>query len=210
MSKENLKIIYRQFIVFPFKEFGVVERKDGKSKEFNDSNGYRIIKDSKGNWHPVSHIIYAAGCRINCGRVRSYVEMKNFTISYKDKNKVNCNFDNLICKLKKITSEEIKIKLEKFTNRYKWNGPDYIWRQIIKNKSNKTCEVCGVQKSLSMLHAHHLYSYSEYPQYRIDPQNGVCLCKNCHINLFHKLYGLTTTPEQFYEFKINYRMGKYD
>ena len=91
------------------------------------------------------------------------------------------------------------------TGRYSQTGPDAIWRNIVKSRADNSCEVCGKRQSPRSLHAHHLYSYAEYPQYRTDPSFGVCLCKTCHIDLFHFQYGAITTPEQFYEFKENYK-----
>ncbi len=101
MIKKDLKVFYRKFVVYPFKDFGYVERKDNKTHEFIDSHGYRMIKDTKSIWRPVCHIVYAAGCSVVYGDCKSYNYMKNVTISYKDGNKLNCNFENLICKIKK-------------------------------------------------------------------------------------------------------------
>lgn len=101
MFKEDYYKIYRQFVVYPFKTNGEVKRLDNKSHEFVEK-GYRIIKDSKGKKHPVSHIIYAVGISLNNkGYCISFHNMKNYTISYKNGNKLDCHFNNLICKPKK-------------------------------------------------------------------------------------------------------------
>lgn len=39
------------------------------------------------------------------------------------------------------------------------------------------CERCGSKKNLE---AHHLIKWADYPQGRIDPKNGQCLCHVCH------------------------------
>lgn len=49
------------------------------------------------------------------------------------------------------------------------------WTVEVK-KAGK-CAVCG---STENLEAHHILKWSEYPAGRIDPENGVCLCRNCH------------------------------
>lgn len=54
---------------------------------------------------------------------------------------------------------------------------------------------------------HHLYNYSTHPDKRLDLENGITLCFDCHSPNskygFHKIYGKTNnTPEQFYEYKI--------
>lgn len=47
-------------------------------------------------------------------------------------------------------------------------------KQVI---SRGKCEKCG---SVENLEAHHIISWSEYPQGRIDIKNGQCLCLKCH------------------------------
>lgn len=100
MSKSEYHKLYRQFVVYPFKENGIVRRIDNKSNEFVD-RGNRTIKDIKGVKHFVSHIIYAVGYSTNNGYCISFRNMKNFTLRFKDGNKLNCNFDNIMCKPKK-------------------------------------------------------------------------------------------------------------
>ena len=39
------------------------------------------------------------------------------------------------------------------------------------------CEICGANESLE---AHHIIRWSDYPQGRIDIENGACLCTDCH------------------------------
>jgi len=113
VSKTNFKIKYRRFWVQPFVDKGIVVRTYGNANEFTDKNGYRLIKDDVGNKHPISHIIYAAGCAYVLGYVKSYTNMKNFTIRYKDGDKSNCNFDNLICIPKKVYIQKLKRNKEK-------------------------------------------------------------------------------------------------
>jgi len=110
MRKEEFSVIYRGFTVFPFKGKGVVIRKNG-SLDFVDSNGYRMIKDIHGKKHPVSQIIYAVGSAYPSGYPKTYKFMKNVTVSYRDKDKSNCNYENLKCKVKKKY-----IKQNKFEN----------------------------------------------------------------------------------------------
>ena len=58
-----------------------------------------------------------------------------------------------------------------------------IWRiRVIRR--DKKCVVCG---SIKNRQAHHLNSYRYFKNDRYKEYNGVCLCKNCHIN-FHTNY----------------------
>jgi hypothetical protein len=78
------------------------------------------------------------------------------------------------------------------------------WRKEVFERDDYTCQVC--LKRGGKLHAHHLYSYADYPELRTDINNGTTLCADCHSNKstfgFHRLYGLFhNTPEQFEEYK---------
>ena len=102
MSKKDFHKTYRQFVVYPFRDKGAVERLDGKAHEFVDSNGYRMIKSPDGTKRPVSHIIYAVGISVmNRGYCFSFRHMANHTVSYKNGDKSDCHFSNLVCKPKK-------------------------------------------------------------------------------------------------------------
>ena len=78
-----------------------------------------------------------------------------------------------------------------------------IWVKEVKEKYNYTCDVCGSKENL---HSHHLYNWADYPDYRFELDNGVCLCKKCHFE-FHKIYGKkNNTKEEYLEYK-NYKKG---
>lgn len=79
------------------------------------------------------------------------------------------------------------------------NFPDYNkWSKQVKEADNYTCYVC--KKRGGYLHSHHLDSYREHPERRVDPSNGVTLCKECH-KKFHSTYGRKVTYEwQFVEY----------
>jgi 5-methylcytosine-specific restriction endonuclease McrA len=82
---------------------------------------------------------------------------------------------------------------------------DYInWRKAVWERDNYTCQVCG--RRGNKLNAHHLYSYADYPDKRLDLENGVTLCFECHSHKspvgFHRIYGLLhNTREQFEEYR---------
>lgn len=60
------------------------------------------------------------------------------------------------------------------------------WRSEVFEKSNYTCQKCGARHVL--LNAHHIYNWKDYNDLRYEVSNGVCLCRDCHID-FHSIYG---------------------
>lgn len=77
--------------------------------------------------------------------------------------------------------------------------PEYRqWRKDVLLR-DECCVLCGENNNLV---AHHLQSYMKFPESRTIIENGITLCKECHIN-FHKQYGFVkgNTKEQFLEFK---------
>lgn len=84
------------------------------------------------------------------------------------------------------------------------------WRTSVFTRDNYTCARCGkrsVKGSEVVLCAHHLDSYSTHPEKRLDVNNGITLCNECHhpsiSGSFHNLYGtVKNTKEQFSEYMM--------
>lgn len=91
----------------------------------------------------------------------------------------------------KLTDEERK----HYRKNYKECKEYRDWRINVYKKDNFTCQVCF--KTKKFLNAHHLYNYADYKDLRFDLNNGITLCKECHIN-FHIQFGYgKNTNEQF-------------
>ncbi len=73
-------------------------------------------------------------------------------------------------------------KLRK-TDRYK------AWRDYVYRKYNWTCQLC--LRKLKKLVAHHVLSFTDYPEHRFDVDNGLCVCRSCHKKI-HKEIGVST------------------
>lgn len=114
-----------------------------------------------------------------------------------------------------IGTEELNIKmglLKRDISREQWNGfiteentrarqsPEgKAWTYDVLVKSNFTCDKC--KERGGSLHAHHLNGFNKFPEQRLDPENGVCLCSSCH-DTFHNTYGRgDNTVDQYNEFK---------
>jgi hypothetical protein len=75
------------------------------------------------------------------------------------------------------------------------------WQKAVLKKYNSTCQFCGQKRNPA---CHHLNGYKWCIEQRFDPNNGVVLCKRCHVE-FHCIYGnKNNTIEQFENFKENY------
>jgi len=55
------------------------------------------------------------------------------------------------------------------------------WQKAVFERDNWECKICG--KHGGGLHAHHLYSFREFPHLRYSIPNGHTLCKSCHMKL---------------------------
>ena len=74
------------------------------------------------------------------------------------------------------------------------------WVVSVHSKCDYTCFICEV-RGAPILHAHHIVPYSKDEGLRTDLENGVTLCKECHIK-YHREYSLTEVNwETLKEFK---------
>ncbi len=51
------------------------------------------------------------------------------------------------------------------------------WRSEVYKRDRRQCQLC---KSKKKLEAHHIRTWSKFPQLRFDINNGVTLCRACH------------------------------
>ena len=51
------------------------------------------------------------------------------------------------------------------------------WRRKVMRQDLSICQECGDKKNLR---AHHKKSYAQYPELRLDVNNGIVLCQTCH------------------------------
>lgn len=82
-------------------------------------------------------------------------------------------------------------------------------RQVLEN-AGWQCEICETSDALTV---HHLLKQSTFPQYRLDPVNGVCLCGKCHSEIERRLregenvdkFLHNRLCKAFYHFKVTWK-----
>jgi len=75
-----------------------------------------------------------------------------------------------------------------------------LWRESVFARDGWTCKKCN--KKGAYLHPHHIKNFSEHPELRFAIDNGITLCKKCHMK-FHKKYKYKkNTIEQLEKFLL--------
>lgn len=66
-------------------------------------------------------------------------------------------------------------------NQRERGSPKYAaWRKAVFSRDKYTCQVCG--KRGGELNAHHLMPWAKNKECRFSVENGVTLCKDCHMD----------------------------
>jgi hypothetical protein len=58
------------------------------------------------------------------------------------------------------------------------------WRRKVFERDNYSCVECGIRSGKGIvveIHADHIKSYKDFPEFRLDIDNGRTLCKDCHV-----------------------------
>lgn len=112
----------------------------------------------------------------------------------------------------KFCSNECRIKdltdRQKGKNHPKWKGgvTPYrrrvettavykTWRKSVFKRDKYHCRVCGGNKKIQV---HHIKTFAEHPELRMDIKNGVTLCAECHL----QTYGKEDRFEQYFDFLL--------
>lgn len=71
----------------------------------------------------------------------------------------------------------------------RFRDPRYLrWRNAVLDRDRYRCRACGrlCRKYEKGLAAHHLASYSAWPDLRFDITNGITLCRSCHMAIHQR------------------------
>jgi hypothetical protein len=68
----------------------------------------------------------------------------------------------------------------------RFKDPEYVrWRNAVLERDMYRCQACGRQcaKHEKGLAAHHILPYATHTEHRLDINNGITLCRRCHMSL---------------------------
>lgn len=72
-------------------------------------------------------------------------------------------------------------------DRFKYSSEGNLWRMSVFERDKYTCRKCGISEK--KMHAHHILGFKKHPEHIYSIDNGLTLCKRCHIN-FHSVFGI--------------------
>lgn len=185
----------------------VLVRCHSKTANYYQELGYDVPKKENGNFDfsksfmvkichlpKNSHTLVLVQCD-NC--------KTNKNISFKEYNKHNHNGLNYCqkcsCAILNSGEQNHNYKVNK-TNEERQNNREYAeYKLFVKRvmaRDNYTCYCCKKRVDGQMI-VHHLNGYDWCIEERVDDNNGITLCENCHKH-FHQQYGYgNNTKEQF-------------
>lgn len=104
---------------------------------------------------------------------------------------------NVVCRRCHIEKKHQQ-RAGRITEREKIGSELRLWRIAVLKRDNFTCKCCGDAKG-NNLQAHHILNFKTHEHLRLDIDNGITLCKNCHDPFikgsFHNVYGTRNNNE---------------
>lgn len=138
-------------------------------------------------------------CKTKIKRTPNYIESHNEVFCSKQ-----CYYEWMSIHKVGINNHNYNSNIPQEERIYKRLTDGYTnWRSLVFKRDSYSCVCCADSRGGNLM-AHHLDGYNWCVEKRTDVNNGVTLCKNCHIK-FHKCYGYgNNTKKQFEEFMLNY------
>lgn len=181
------KLQFKEYCKYCGKEFITVPSKNAKFCSTRCFNLSRI-------GHPISELT----------RIRTAESNRNRIWKESSRNKVSNTLKKLGIKppsRKGIHGKRKDNPITPENKRIRQSIEYSLWRESVFARDNWVCQKCGERGGI--LNPHHIKNFSQYPELRFVIDNGITLCKECHIE-FHHLYGhKNNTIEQIKEFLSN-------
>ena len=61
------------------------------------------------------------------------------------------------------------------------------WKLAVYSRDRGICQLCGKRCDNKNIVAHHLKSFNEYPEERFNVNNGITLCRSCHLKIHSRI-----------------------
>lgn len=58
-----------------------------------------------------------------------------------------------------------------------------LWRNEVYKRDYWTCRICKIKCTKGNIVAHHIKKFSDFPELRFIVENGLTLCRKCHIEI---------------------------
>lgn len=129
-------------------------------------------------------------CRCDCG-----TEREVYSTDLRAGSSTSCGcFRISIANKRKINETRRRIKSEDWSGFAFETNPAYLrrsliykqWRDSVLDRDCWSCQKCKEQATHPKVH--HINSFADFPDQRLDINNGITLCTKCHIE-FHHIYG---------------------
>lgn len=142
---------------------------EGCGEEIEEA--WPMFDDSEGMW--------CGDCAFIHGKISEAEYIKNFMF-----------FDG---RVKRAAVHEGKIYATDEKGRFPWEKPEKeqrktpqyaAWRTAVFERDGYRCAICG--EVGGRLNAHHIKPFAKYPELRLDIDNGITLCEECHKEVHRK------------------------
>ena len=124
-----------------------------------------------------------------CGRwfVPTYTEV---IIRLRAINRLNCGEGRLYCSenCKQACPTYRRVKYPKGFKHTSSREVSTYLRQLVLERDNWTCQICGKTVAEIQLHVHHMDPVAQNPMLQNDVDSCITLCKDCH-KMVHMQYG---------------------
>jgi 5-methylcytosine-specific restriction endonuclease McrA/ribosomal protein L32 len=152
------------------------------------------------NRHSSETILCACGCGTEIPKYDNKGRIKKYVVGHTMKGKRRKFTDEWRKNISKSNTRNEKIMGK---NHWNWKGgvtgqlksirhsKEYReWRLMVYRKDHFSCQECGKHCNEHQIIAHHIKDFKNYPKLRFDVNNGITLCRKCHLALHRKLKAL--------------------
>ena len=168
-------------------------------RAISQSRKGKCLGEGHPNWNPNRHNTEQVECACGCGTLIPKYDKKGrpnkWIVGHQMKGKERVFTPEWQERLQKAAIK--RGEEHRGSNHWNWKGGisranhrretlEYRkWRLKVYERDRWTCQDCGKHCGEKDIVAHHRQSFEEYPELRYEVDNGITLCRKCHLKL-HK------------------------